>query len=174
MGIAQGVDIFLQLAEFYKNNISLGFLFVGRGSELDSLKAIKKSLFLDNVMFFDEIDPSEIVDLYSQCTIGLLALSPNHKLHNIPGKFISYMQNGLPCFAVVNSGNDLNKLIYKYQVGQVVDSRNFVKIVKAFEKLLNECDKDADISRRCLDMFSERYSASSAAKQITSNWDQKA
>ena len=123
-------------------------------------------------MFFDEISPSEIIDLYSQCTIGLLALAPNHKLHNIPGKFISYMQNGLPCLAVVNDGNDLNKLIDKYQVGQVVDTRNFVKIVKAFQKLLEDCDKDAGISRRCLNMFNERYSASKAVKQITSNLDQ--
>jgi len=44
------------------------------------------------VVFHDEIEPSEIPGLYSQCHAGIVALDPRHKTHNLPGKFLSYMQ----------------------------------------------------------------------------------
>ena len=36
-----------------------------------------------------------------------------HKTHNLPGKFLSYMQSGLPVLASINPGNDLAELILK-------------------------------------------------------------
>ncbi|HAL38219.1 MAG TPA: glycosyltransferase WbuB, partial [Polaromonas sp.] len=40
-----------------------------------------------------------------------VALDPRHKTHNIPGKFLSYMQAGLPVLASINPGNDLADVI---------------------------------------------------------------
>lgn len=54
---------------------------------------------LDNVVFFDEIDPDEIPGLYSPCHVGLVALDPRHKTHNIPGKFLTYIPRpACPCW----------------------------------------------------------------------------
>ena len=63
MGVAQGMDIFIELAESLKNKQDLGFIFVGRGSEVNKLKnsSIKKKL--DNILFFDEISSDEIQNL---------------------------------------------------------------------------------------------------------------
>ena len=36
--------------------------------------------------------------------IGLVALDPRHRTHNIPGKFLTYMQSGLPVLASVKCG----------------------------------------------------------------------
>jgi hypothetical protein len=74
---------------------------------------------LDNVVFHDEIDPCEIPGLLAQCHIGLVALDPRHKTHNVPGKFLTYMQAGLPVLARLNPGNDLADLIEKENVGRV-------------------------------------------------------
>jgi hypothetical protein len=43
------------------------------------------------LVFYDEIDSSAIQDLLKKCSLGLIALDPKHKSHNIPGKFLSYL-----------------------------------------------------------------------------------
>ena len=119
MGVAQGMDILLDLAERLKNRQDIGFMFVGRGSEVPRLRTGAEQRALDNIVFRDEVDPCEIPGLLAQCHIGLVALDPRHKTHNVPGKFLTYMQAGLPVLARINSGNDLADLINREGVGRV-------------------------------------------------------
>ena len=122
MGVAQGMEIFIELIESLRHRQDIGFVFVGRGTEFSSLVAERTSRALDNVLFFGEIDPGEIPGLLAQCRVGLVALHPAHKTHNIPGKFVSYVQYGLPVLARVNGGNDLVGLIESEGVGRVMSA----------------------------------------------------
>ena len=117
MGIAQGMEILIDLAESLYNRSDVGFLFVGRGSAVEQLSTCANKRRLKNVLFHDEIPSSEIPGLLYQCHVGLVALDQRHKTHNIPGKFLSYMQAGLPVLATINQGNDLNELIQSEEVG---------------------------------------------------------
>jgi glycosyltransferase involved in cell wall biosynthesis len=119
MGVAQGLDILLELMESLAESRDIGFVFVGRGSELPKLRGRAQEHALQNALFFDEIDPREIPGLLAQCHIGLLALDPRHQTHNIPGKFLAYLQAGLPVLARVNLNNDLVGLIEREDVGYV-------------------------------------------------------
>jgi glycosyltransferase involved in cell wall biosynthesis len=159
MGIAQGMDILLDLAKKLHHRTDVGFLFVGRGSDASRLRASAEDRKLDNVLFYDEIHPDEIPDLYSQCSAGIVALDPRHKSHNIPGKFLTYMQSGLPVLANVNAGNDLAQMIRHEQVGQVCESNQTGELLQLTDKLLTQIDLQADdLSNRCRSLF-ERYFA---------------
>src|SRR5205085_9476462 len=118
-----------------RNRSDIGFLFVGRGSEFARLQAEKTSRALDNVLFFDEIDSSEIPGLLGQCHVGLVALHPDHKTHNIPGKFVSYVQYGLPVLARVNAGTDLERLIEDEGVGRVYAGNSVSELKRLAEEL---------------------------------------
>lgn len=166
MGVAQGMDILLDLAERLKSRSDVGFLFVGRGSDARRLKDIAQVRGLSNVAFFDEIDPDEIPDLYTQCCVGIVALDPRHKSHNIPGKFLTYMQSGLPVLANVNAGNDLAALIRTEQVGQVCESNQLEELHSLAERLLNQLDADTDLPARCRQLFEREFSAEQAVRQI--------
>ena len=61
MGVAQGMDVLLDLAERLHHRRDIGFLFVGRGSDARRLRGEAKTRGLDNVVFHDEIDPAEII-----------------------------------------------------------------------------------------------------------------
>ena len=119
MGVAQGMDIFLDLAESLKHREDLGFLFVGRGSEVPRLEAAVGERSLTNTVFRNEVDSREMPGLLAQCHVGLLALDPRHKTHNVPGKFLTYLLAGLPILARVNAGTDLEQLIEREDVGRV-------------------------------------------------------
>jgi glycosyltransferase involved in cell wall biosynthesis len=166
MGVAQGMDILLDLAEKLSSRPDVGFLFVGRGSGTVRLKGVAHSRQLHNVVFFDEIDPDEIPDLYSQCHAGIVALDPRHKSHNIPGKFLTYMQSGLPVLANINSGNDLAKMIRDNEIGQVCETNRVGDLLRFAEQLLDQIETDTDISDRCLCLFEREFAVENIVKQI--------
>lgn len=166
MGVAQGMDILLDLAERLRSRSDVGFLFVGRGSDSARLRAAAQSRQLDNVVFFDEIDPDEIPDLYAQCDAGIVALDPRHKSHNIPGKFLTYMQSGLPVLANINLGNDLAHLIRDERIGQVCESNQVEDLLLLTEKLLGQIETDLGLSPRCTALFEREFAVENTVKQI--------
>jgi glycosyltransferase involved in cell wall biosynthesis len=169
MGIAQGLEIVIELANRLLERKDIGFLFVGRGSSTVRLKELVTAYELNNVLFFDEIDPDEIPGLYAQCIAGMVVLDPKHKSHNIPGKFITYMQSGLPVLAIINSGNDLVNIIRTEQVGKVCESRSIEELEMLAEDLLAQIATDHSLSLRCKHLFKREYSVHSAVKQIISS-----
>lgn len=166
MGVAQGMDILLDLAEVLRCRTDVGFLFVGRGSDTARLSAAAHARQLDNVVFFDEIDPDEIPDLYAQCAAGIVALDPRHKSHNIPGKFLTYMQSGLPVLANINAGNDLAQMIRDERVGQVCESNQIEELALLTEKLLDQVETDSGVSARCAALFEREFAVENTVKQI--------
>lgn len=166
MGVAQGMDILLDLADKLSSRVDIGFLFVGRGSDAARLKATAQTRQLDNVVFFDEIHPDEIPDLYAQCSAGIVALDPRHKSHNIPGKFLTYMQSGLPVLANVNAGNDLAQMIREERVGQVCESNQVDELLQLTEKLLAQIEADTGLSDRCHLLFEREFAVEKVVQQI--------
>jgi glycosyltransferase involved in cell wall biosynthesis len=168
MGIAQDFDFILSLADLYKNRSDIGFVFIGRGSEVERLKVLALKSAMKNVLFFDEIDSIEISTLYAQCSIGLVALDPRHKSNNIPGKFLSYIESGLPVLARLNPGNDLEKLISNNQVGMCYTGSDIDEFKIVANKLIEMLQGDQNISIRCKNLAHTFFSTENAAIQIVS------
>jgi glycosyltransferase involved in cell wall biosynthesis len=168
MGVAQGMGILFDLAEQLRDRTDLGFLFVGRGSDAQRLRSDANERRLENVIFFDEIDPDEIPGLYAQCHVGLVALDPRHKTHNIPGKFLSYMQAGLPVLASINPGNDLVGLISEKQVGRVCTDNLVDNLVANALELIDTIGQSNEIKNRCRALAVGLFSPETAVKQIVS------
>ena len=166
MGVAQGMDVLLDMAEQLQGRKDIGFLFVGRGHDAERLQRKANTSGLNNVAFYDEIDPKEIPGLYAQCHIGLVALDPRHKTHNIPGKFLSYMQCGLPVLATINPGNDLETLITTERVGRVCSDSSIVNLQRQAEELIDAITVDPEISFRCKSLSARLFSPEVAVNQI--------
>jgi glycosyltransferase involved in cell wall biosynthesis len=166
MGVAQGMDRLLDLAQRMQQRWDIGFLFVGRGTDARRLKDLAQARGLDNTLFHDEIDPDEIPDLYAQCSAGIVNLDPRHKSHNIPGKFLSYMQSGLPVLANINPGNDLAQLIASQQLGQVCDTNDLDDLHACCLRLLAQIETDAALPQRCRDVFQRQFSVAQIVQQL--------
>ncbi|OWY14212.1 glycosyltransferase WbuB [Thioclava sp. JM3] len=169
MGIAQGMDILLDLADRMQVRDDIGFLFVGRGRDAKRLREMARARGLDNVLFRDEIDPDEIPDLYAQCDVGIVALDPRHKSHNIPGKFLTYMQNGLPVLANVNAGNDLAPLIERENVGEVCENNSVDELEQRCLALIKRIDADPKLPDRCFHLFQRQFSVLQTVEQVVSS-----
>lgn len=167
MGIAQGMDIFIDLAESLEHRHDLGFLFVGRGSEVLRLKAIVAARSLTNTLFCNEVDSREMPGLLAQCHVGLLALDPRHKTHNIPGKFLTYLLAGLPVLARVNAGTDLAQLIDDEGVGCVYVGESVDALRRFAEELSDSFAKYEAMAARGRALAERMFSPATAVRQIT-------
>ncbi len=169
MGVAQGMDIFMELIGALRHRDDIGFLFVGRGSEFAGLQAEKTSRELDNVLFFDEIDSLEIPGLLQQCQVGMVALHPNHRTHNIPGKFVSYMHYGLPVLARVNAGTDLQHVIEENEVGKVYVGSSVAELARLAEQLADDDGLRRSMSEGGRKLGRAMFSPVAAAEQIVTS-----
>ena len=166
IGLAQGFEKLIYLAEEVKNNNDIGFLFIGRGSEFENMQNLAKEKAINNILFHDEIDHSQMMNLYAQCSCGIVILDRRHETHNIPGKFLSYVHSGLPTFALVNPYNDLISIINKNNLGFA--SSNFdIKFLK--EEIINlsiKIDSDPKLNTRIKKIAKDLFSVRKAANQI--------
>lgn len=173
MGVAQGMNVLIDLAERLLYRADIGFLFVGRGSDAQYLREDAKARGLDNVAFFGEIDPTEIPGLYAQCHIGIVALDRRHKTHNIPGKFLSYMQAGLPVLASINPENDLEKMILNEMVGRVCNDHSVDTLqhlaIDLVDEVAGNTTNNQSVSARCKALSAKLFSPEVAVKQIISS-----
>ena len=168
MGVAQGMGILIDLAEKLRSRKDIGFLLVGRGSSAKLLRDEASHRRLDNMAFYDEIEPEEIPGLYSQCHAGIVALDPRHKTHNIPGKFLTYLQAGLPVLASINPGNDLVDLIKTDRVGRVCTNQSIDELLLLVKQLVDDIKTDTGMPLRCKKLSARLFSPETVAKKIIS------
>jgi glycosyltransferase involved in cell wall biosynthesis len=166
MGVAQQMDKLLDLAIALRDRDDAGFLFVGRGSEAQRLRDAATTQGLRNTMFHDEIAPDEIPALYRQCHVGMISLDSRHKTHNIPGKFLTYMQAGLPVLASINAGNDLKTLVEDKRVGRVSVEPEGRDLPELATGMIEQEVRDDSMRGRCVDLSENLFSARAAVEQI--------
>jgi glycosyltransferase involved in cell wall biosynthesis len=168
MGVAQGMEILIDLVESLHHRGDIGFLFVGRGTAFANLEAECESRALSNILFFNEIDSLEMPGLLAQCHIGLVALHPDHRTHNVPGKFVSYVCYGLPVLARVSGGTDLAKLIEEEGVGRAYTGNSVDELRLLAEELADNKALRNSMSERAVELGHRLFSPETAAKQIAS------
>lgn len=166
MGPAQAAQNLVSLAEMMRDLNNVGFVFVGRGSEVEYLKALVQRSKLDNCLFFNEIDSTEIPGLLRQCAVGMISLDSRHLAHNVPGKFIAYLISGLPVIGVVNKGNDLVEFVESNRVGVLYEERLSSLCLSEVSGLIEELDKGAEIGRRCKNVAKSCFDSKTAVEAI--------
>lgn len=164
MGVAQDLGAFVDLAERMKSRRDVGFLFVGRGSELARLR--ERARGLGNLEVLDEVDPLTLAAMLERCHVGIIALHPNHGTHNIPGKLLTYLHAGLPVLARVNPGNDLVGLVESERVGLVVQGDQPEQLYANACRLADDAALRAQMGRHGRDLATRLFAPEAIALQI--------
>lgn len=166
MGVAQDLDAFVELAMRLRHRADIGFLMIGRGSELARLRGLAQKHGLDNLRIEDQVSPVELAGLLAHCHAGIVALHPAHGTHNIPGKLLTYLQAGLPVLARVNPGNDLHHLVLEEGIGASVVGSSLDDLVDAAEWLADCPGARQDMGSRGRALSDRLFSPSAAAEQV--------
>lgn len=165
MGIAQNPGVLVDIALSVRDDPTIGFALIGRGSELNGIRDRVARLELKNIVIFDEIPSNEIEGLYAQSHVGLISLDLRHSTHNIPGKFLSYIRSGLPVFAFIGPSSDLAKIIISYKVGIVCADISPKILALNIQGILDK-NNHKEMQLRALELSQSVFSSKIAAKQI--------
>ena len=95
-----------------------------------------------------------------------VARDPRHTTHNIPSKFLTCMQAGLPVLASINPGNDLIRLIEQERVGRVRTDQLADSLVRLVTQLVDDIEVDADMPARCKALSARLFAPEAVVKQI--------
>ena len=167
VGIAQGgYAHLLALAKLLQVRTDVGILVVGRGSEIAQLHHQIVIEQLSNMLVHDEIAANEMPALLEQCHMGLVLLDQRHQTHNIPGKFLTYLQAHLPILAWVNPKNDLMDLITDRSLGFAYAGGEAAEFTHSVLEVVDKLN-DQPINTKQFDAcLQELFSTDRAAQQI--------
>jgi hypothetical protein len=161
IGVAQGPKNFDTVIQLSLNNFEIKFF--SEDTYYEGLKIKYKNQI--NIMFSETIANKDLEKEYLNYDFGLVLLDVNHKTNNVPGKFISYISNGLPVFCILNKGNPLIEIVNKNMLGVALASDDILEIhnsLVSFTKLI----QNYNLSETCLEYAHKHYGISSVAKQI--------
>ena len=170
IGFAQEIQSLLDVILLLRDHDNIGFVFVGRGSEFESVAQFIKINKLSNFLLLREVKPNELVGLYKQCHAGIVSLKLTHVIDNIPSKFISYINSGLPVFGLLNRKNDLVSIINKFDVGCVVTDNNIDNLCANLLDFSKKIKKKGCYIKRCNYLAKTLFSPKIAAKQVLSHF----
>ena len=145
MGIPQGLEAVIKLAEIKQKYSEVVFLLVGQGTEKKKLENLVNVKKIKNVRFYDTIPQSDYLQLMSICDIGIISLHPNLFIPCIPSKTIGYWAVKLPILALVDSLTDYGSyVIERSNSGLWSLTSNIQKTSKNFDILY----KDKSLRKR--------------------------
>lgn len=99
VGVANGVSVLADLSlELAKRGVSgVRFTVLGRGNDLDAVKAYIQALGVTNVQFLDQVPKSEVAGILASADVGIVTFAPFPVLEaNSANKFYDYLASGLP------------------------------------------------------------------------------
>jgi glycosyltransferase involved in cell wall biosynthesis len=164
MGVAQDMDCLIALVEQMRARADVGFLFVGRGSEVPRLR--EAATQWPHVVVRDEVEPRELPSVLAQCHVGLVSLDRRHRTHNIPGKFLTYLRAGLPVLARINPGNDLERIMRDSDVGLVTASADAAELNRLAVELIDHPARREAMGVRGRALAEAMFSPATAARQV--------
>lgn len=134
MGKPQGLDFLNEVLIEYRNNDSVFFVLVGRGTEKEKIKESIIKNKIKNVIVLDELQRSEYENIVKESDIGLIFLNRNFTIPNYPSRILSYFEAGLPIIAATDVHTDYNFLIDESKSGYWVEAGN----IKDFKGKMNQ------------------------------------
>lgn len=166
LGVAQNPQLIVGLVRELAHRTDIGFVIVGRGEGVTKLRETEFRSPSTNLLVLDEIEPEEVPALLSQCYVGIVSLDHRHTADNIPGKFLSYVNAGLPVLANVNRDSDLMRVIDDYRIGYSCSTDSSTDFSSTLLRFFdNRCDYN-EMRLRARYLALNRYRPEVAASQV--------
>jgi len=139
IGLPQGLDILIEVANRLKDNKDIIFVLVGGGAEEENIKEKSKKAGLENIRFIPFQPKEEIPTFLSSADVLFAHLNPAiFREGTIPGKVLAYMSMGKPLLVAVEG--ETNDLVIRSNSGLTAKPRDAKSITENLKKLCNNKD----------------------------------
>jgi glycosyltransferase involved in cell wall biosynthesis len=164
LGPAQDPDNIVRLANNLKDRTDICFLILGDGDR-SAFEFKVKDLGLTNMILAPGVSQTRFKQILRLADLGLVSLHKDLRTHNIPGRFLSHLEAGLPTLASINANNDLANLIQANHCGIVVGNSDDDALHKAVRLYFDDPDRRAAMSAAA-SKLAARFQPEAIAAQI--------
>lgn len=133
MGKPQYIDLLCTAVREYKDDGSIFFLFIGRGTDCFKLEETIKEHHVRNALVIENLPRDEYERITRECDVGLIVLDPRFTIPNYPSRILSYMEYAKPILAATDKVTDLKDLIREAKCGEWVwsgDTKAFISMIR--------------------------------------------
>ena len=141
VGLAQELDILLDLAKSYKNQIEVNI--VGKGVKLNSLMKRSDDENISNVNFRGSVSKQMVAQYIKNTDILFAQIGDNYK-SAVPSKIFEYIASGRSVLLGLPSGV-AKEIFIEFKGVEIFPSGNFPDMIESFENLLNTRIKPNEI-----------------------------
>ncbi len=156
MGKPQNLSNVINLANELRETNAIKFLFIGSGTEVDSIRKQIKEMDLANVKFFPSMPREQYQGLIAACDVGIVSLHPSFTIPNFPSKTVDYLECGLPILAALDDTalQDYGEFIEgKVKVGLCCHADDMVSYKENLLKLYKDKDLYDQLSINCREIY---------------------
>ena len=172
IGLPQELEFLLELVKEYKERDDIVFLIIGKGAQKQKIVDLVKSENISNVVIKDYLPRDEYESLITQCDIGLINLSRNFTIPNIPSKTIAYFKAGIPILASTDKNTDYKDLLVKKAKAGLWSETGDLKVYKSnFEKLLNNKELREELGKNGRKFLEENLGVKKAYQIIIKHFE---
>ena len=137
MGKPQYVDLLCNAMVECKDDKSVFFLFVGRGTERHKLEKIIKDYDIKNALLLENLPRDTYEQITKECDVGLLVLHPDFTIPNYPSRILSYLEYAKPVLAATDNATDIKSFIEKVDCGEWTWSGDLGSFVEKIRIMAN-------------------------------------
>ncbi|MEH7883030.1 glycosyltransferase family 4 protein [Bacillus sp. JJ1609] len=124
MGRPQYIELLSNAVKACKNDKSIFFLFIGRGTDRYKLKNTITENDIKNAVVIENLPRDNYEQIMKECNVGLIVLDPRFTIPNFPSRILSYMEFSKPILAATDQVTDLKELIKEAECGEWVWSQD--------------------------------------------------
>ena len=129
MGIAQEIDVLIELVKAFRGRQDIQFLFMGGGVRRSDLEEVVAKNRIENVRFLNYQARTDLSPYLGLADIGIVTLSSQLEGLAIPTKTYTYLAAGIPILAIASENSEL-KIFSEQDLGVHFASESIEKIVQ--------------------------------------------
>lgn len=131
IGVKQGLDVILDVAEKTRDMRDIIYLIVGDGADKERLIRRYNEMSLGNVRFLPVQEPEMLPYLLSAADVSVVPQQKAVTEVVMPSKLTGILASGRPVIAAADRGSEMNEVIAGNRCGLVVEPENAVEMLDA-------------------------------------------
>ncbi|MFP5207651.1 MAG: glycosyltransferase family 4 protein [Acidobacteriota bacterium] len=135
MGVKQGLDVVLDVADLNRSDETTLFLLVGSGAESRRIQKRSVELNLRNVRFLSLLEEKDFRGLLAASDVCLVTQQQAISEVAFPSKIVTYLGAGRPIIASVNPGSEVASITAESGAGRVVNAGEPEALLAAIREL---------------------------------------
>ena len=166
LGLTQRLEEFLLAAELLHDLPRVVLVFVGQGSQRESLVNLVRQKNLTNVRFFDYQPKSELAQSLNAADLHLVPLTRELSQCLMPSKLYGILAAGRPYLTNAPADSELARLTNEYQVGITVAPGSPKAIADGIRRAANNASGISDMGKNARKLALSEFTREKSAEKF--------